>query len=223
MCRSMYFQDENYICYKEQGLRTCSAMRVELVFHSKSNYLSVFYSVKNISFLPCRSMNVKEENYKGYKQDGLTTCSAMRVELAFNRKTNYVSGFYSVKNISLVPCRSMYFQEEQYKCYMQESVKTCWAMKVQLAFNSKTNYVSGFYSVQNISFVPCRSVYFQDENYECYKQDGLTTCSGMIVELAFHSKTNYGSRFYSVKKWAFCHAGQCMSRKKTINFTSKTV
>ena len=73
-------------------------------------------------------------------------------------------------------------------------------MNVELAFNSKTNYVSGFYSVKDISFVPCRSVYFQEENYKFYKEDGPTTCSAKIVELAFHSKTNYGSRFYSVKK-----------------------
>jgi hypothetical protein len=81
----------------------------------------------------------------------------MRVELAFNSKTNYMSGFYSVKNISFVPCRSMYFQEENYKCYNQEVLTTCSAMRVELAFNNKTNYLSGFYTVNNISIVPCRS------------------------------------------------------------------
>jgi adenosine deaminase len=137
-------------------------MRDELAFNRKTNYVSGFYRVKNIRFVPCRSMYVQEENYKCYKQQGLTTYSAMRVELTFNRKTNYVSGFYSEKNISFVPCRSMYFQEDNYKCYKQGGLKTCSAMRVELACNSKTNYVSGFYSENYISFVPCRSMYFQE-------------------------------------------------------------
>jgi hypothetical protein len=36
----------------------------------------------------------------------------MRVELAFNSKTNYMSGFYSVKNISFLPSRWMNFRKK---------------------------------------------------------------------------------------------------------------
>ena len=53
-------------------------MRLELVFNSKTNYLSQFYSVKTLGL----AMHVNifpEENHKCYNQEGLTTCSEMRV------------------------------------------------------------------------------------------------------------------------------------------------
>ena len=123
--------------------------------------------------------------------------------------------------MSFVPCRSMYVQKENYKCYMQESLKTCSAMKVELAFNSKTNYVSGFYTVKDITFVPCRSVYFQEENYKCYKQEGLTSCSALRLELAFNSKTNYLSGFFSVKNISFVKCRPMYIQKNSINVTKK--
>jgi hypothetical protein len=129
-----HFQEENYKCYNQEGLTTCSAMRVELPFNSKSNYVSGFHSVRNISFEPCRSLYFQEENNKCYKQEGLTNCSAMRLELAFNSKTNYVSAFYTVKNISF-------------------------------AFESKNAYIWAFKKVSNISFVPCRS--FKQKGGKC--------------------------------------------------------
>jgi len=54
----------------------------------------------------------------------------MRDELAFNRKTNYVSGFYRVKNIRFVPCRSMYVQEENLSMYFQEDNYKCYKQEV---------------------------------------------------------------------------------------------
>jgi hypothetical protein len=95
-------------------------------------------------------------------------------------------------------------------------------MRDELAFNRKTNYVSGFYRVKNIRFVPCRSMYVQEENYKCYKQQGLTTYSAMRVELTFNRKTMCQG-FIVRRISALCHAGQCISRKIIINVTSNGV
>jgi hypothetical protein len=89
----MYFQEENNKCYKQEGLTNCSAMRLELVFNSKTNYVSVFYTLKNISFVPCSSLYVQEENYECYKQESLASCSGHRVEFVFKRNTAQLPGY----------------------------------------------------------------------------------------------------------------------------------
>jgi hypothetical protein len=92
-CRSMYFQEENNKCYKQEGPTNCSAMRLELAFNSKTKYVSAFYTVKNINFVPCSSLYVQEENYKFYKQEGLASCSVLRVEFVFKRNTAQLAGY----------------------------------------------------------------------------------------------------------------------------------